>query len=179
MASTARAESKKKWAREYETIYILPPSIDADDAARIATRISEVVERLGGKITKVDNWGRRKLAYTIAKQTRGIFVYVKYVGFGDLVAEVERNLRLFESVIRFMTIVLDGTLDIETVTVDPEETKFLPIEAAEEEPDLDQAQRLGLVPFEGESRRRRDEEEYSDPDDSDTVVNPAVSTEES
>lgn len=161
--SSAAAAAPKKWAREYETIYILRSSIDADEATRIANRVAEVVDRLGGKITKVDNWGRRKLAYTIAKQTRGIFVYVKYVGFGDVVAEVERNLRLFETVIRYMTIVLDGTLDIATVTVDPEETKFLPVETADEEPELDQASRLGLVPFENESRRRRDEDEYSEP----------------
>ena len=156
--SSAAAAAPNTRAREYETIYILRTNVHADEAAKIAGRIGEVVERLNGKITKVDNWGRRKLAYTIAKQTRGIFEYVKYVGFGDIVAEIERNLRLFESVIRYMTIVLEGAIDPATVTVDPEETKFLPIEAAEEEPELDAAQRLGLVPFEQEQRRPRDDE---------------------
>lgn len=153
MSSNAAA-APKKWAREYETIYILRPTVDADEATKIANRIVDVVARLGGKITKVDNWGRRKLAYTIKKHTRGVFVYVKYAGYSDLVAEVERNLRLFDGVIRYMTIVLEGTVDLADVTVDPEETKFLPIEAGEDEPELDAAQRLGLVPMEGEDRRR-------------------------
>lgn len=151
----ASAAATKKWAREYETIYILKPNVDPEEAAKIAGRIPEVVERLGGKVTKVDNWGKRKLAYPIAKLTRGIFILVKYVGYNDLVAEIERNLRLFDSVIRYQTIVHEGRLDLADVTVDPEEVKFLPIEAStEEEPELDAAQRLGLVPVEGEDRRR-------------------------
>jgi len=151
----ASAAATKKWAREYETIYILKPNVDPEEAAKIAGRIPEVVERLGGKVTKVDNWGKRKLAYPIAKLTRGIFILVKYVGYNDLVAEVERNLRLFDSVIRYQTIVNEGSLDLANVVVDPEEVKFLPIEAStEEEPELDAAQRLGLVPVEGEERRR-------------------------
>jgi len=167
--SSVAAAAPKKWAREYETIYILRTNVDADEATRISNRIAEVIERLQGKITKVDNWGRRKLAYTIAKQTRGIFVYVKYVGFGDVVAEVERNLRLFEAVIRYMTVVLEGQIDPASVTVDPEETKFLPIEAAEEEPELDAAQRLGLVPMDHEPRRPRDEE-FDIPEETENFV---------
>lgn len=156
MASPAKAASKK-WARHYETIYILRANVDTEDAARVATRMTEVIERLGGKITKVDNWGRRKLAYPIRKQTRGVFVYLKYAGYSDLVAEVERNLRLFEQVIRYMTVVLEGRVELSEVTVDPEETKFLPVEAAEEEPEMDAAQRLGLVPTEEPRRPREDE----------------------
>lgn len=167
--STAAKAAPEKLAREYETIYILRPTVDAEDATKIANRIQEVVARLGGKITKVDNWGRRKLAYTIKKHTRGVFVYVKYAGYSDLVAEVERNLRLFDGVIRYMTIVLEGTVNLADVTVDPEETKFLPIELGEEEPELDAAQRLGLVPFESEDRRRAPvEDEFAAPEGEDT-----------
>lgn len=162
MSTTAKAAAKK-WARHYETIYILRSSVDPDDAAKIAARVQEVVERLGGKITKVDNWGRRKLAYTIQKQTRGVFVYVKYAGYSDLVAEVERNLRLFDAVIRYMTIVMEGRVDLGEVTVDPEETKFLPVEAAAEEPEPDAAARLGLVIVE-EPKRPRVEDDFGEPE---------------
>src|SRR5690606_34302925 len=114
-------------------------------ASKVADRMVEVVDRLGGKITQVDNWGSRKLAYKIAKFSRGIYVYVKYVGFSDLVAESERNLRLLEPVIRFQTIVLREDVDMDTVQVDAEETKFLPIEEVELEPEPDMATQLGLV----------------------------------
>lgn len=134
-----------KWAREYETIYILQPQVDPDEADRIATRMSEVVTRLEGRLTKVDNWGKRKLAYPIRRHTRGVFVYLRYLGFSDMVAEVERNLRMLDSVIRHQTIQVQDEVDPAVVTVDPEEVKFRRLEVTpdEEEPGLEA--RLGMV----------------------------------
>lgn len=134
-----------RWAREYETIYILRPDVTGEESERVASRVAEIVDRLAGKITKVDNWGKRRLAYTIAKNTRGIFVYARYVGYNDLVAEIERNLRLLDSVIRFQTIVIGDMVDLAKVEVDPEEVKFVAIEeSADEEPEPDAAERLGM-----------------------------------
>lgn len=134
-----------KWAREYETIYILHPQVDPDEADRIASRMAEVVTRLEGRLTKVDNWGKRKLAYPIRRNTRGVFVYLRYLGFSDMVAEVERNLRMLDSVIRHQTIQLQDEVDPAQVTVDPEEVKFRRLEVTpdEEEPGLEA--RLGMV----------------------------------
>lgn len=134
-------------AREYETIYILRPSVDPDEADRIATRVREVIDGMGGKLLRIDNWGRRKLAYTIGKATRGVFVYVRYVGLNDLVAEIERNLRLIDDVVRHQTIRIKDKVRVEDYAVDPAETQFRRLEAPApeeiEEPEL--AQRLGLV----------------------------------
>jgi len=134
-----------KWAREYETIYILQPQVDPDEADRVAGRMSEVVTRLEGRLTKVDNWGKRKLAYPIRRHTRGVFVYLRYVGFSDMVAEIERNLRMLDSVIRHQTIQLQDEVDPALVTVDPEEVKFRRLEVTpdEEEPGLEA--RLSMV----------------------------------
>ncbi len=136
-----------KLAREYELVYILHPNTDPDEADRVASRVQEVVTRLGGKITKVDAWGRRKLAYSIKKATRGVFVYVRLIGFGDVVAELERNLRNADSVMRFQSVRREGAFDLATVTVDPEEAKFTRIEAppAEEEVEPSFEERLGLT----------------------------------
>ncbi|MEM6961904.1 MAG: 30S ribosomal protein S6 [Myxococcota bacterium] len=126
--------SPSRWAREYETIYILRPNVEPDDAEKVATRIREVIDRGGGKMTRVDNWGRRRLSYSIQKHTRGVFIYTRYVGFSDLVAELERNLRMLDDVIRHQTVRLrDYTTDPKEIEVDPEEVKFLPIEHVEEE----------------------------------------------
>lgn len=96
-------------AREYETVYILKHDTSKEEAQRVASRLSEVVERLSGKLTHFDNWGVRRLAYPIQKASRGNFVYVKYAGYSDLVKEIERNLRLVDSVVRYQTVVLrDG-----------------------------------------------------------------------
>ncbi len=135
----------KKIAREYELVYILTPRVDPDEADRIANRLQEVVGRLQGKITKVDQWGRRRLAYPINKTTRGVFVCVRMVGYSDLVAEVERNLRNADAVVRFQTVRLDTVVELEAVKVDPEQVKFARIERpAEEEAEPTVEERLGL-----------------------------------
>src|SRR3954447_17006842 len=101
---TATAKTEEPRAREYETIYILRSSVDPDEADRVANRVREVITSLGGRLLRIDNWGRRRLAYTIRKSTRGVFVYLRYVGLNNLVAEIERNLRLIDDVMRFQTV---------------------------------------------------------------------------
>ncbi len=147
MATTAAAPAIQ-WAREYETIYILRPDVDNDGAEAIVTRLRDVIDRLGGKLTKLDNWGKRRLAYAIQKNSRGIFVYLKYVGFGDLVAEIERNLRLLDQVVRFQTVLLREDIDPATVEVDTEELQYLHVEDDEEPEDAEaeRARSLGMMP---------------------------------
>src|SRR4029077_6892930 len=90
----ARNAPQKLKTKEYETIYILRSDVDADAAEKVQNRIAEVIGREEGKLVKVEAWGRRKLAYPVAKSKKGVYVYVKYVGHGGLVQEVERNLKL-------------------------------------------------------------------------------------
>jgi small subunit ribosomal protein S6 len=147
--ATAAAAPAKRWAREYETIYILRPDVDGDGAEKVVDRVKDVIKRLDGTLTKLDNWGKRRLAYPIEKNTRGIFVYLKYVGFGDLVAELERNLRLLDEVVRFQTVLLADTIDPASVAVDPEEVQYLHVEEEEEEAEdleLERARSLGMAP---------------------------------
>jgi small subunit ribosomal protein S6 len=98
-AAPSRAPQPAHRTKEYETIYILRSDIDADGAERVQSRVSDAVERERGKLVKVEAWGRRKLAYPIGKQRKGVYVYFKYVGGGGLVAEVERNLKLQDAVV--------------------------------------------------------------------------------
>lgn len=152
--TAAIAEAPKRWAREYETIYILKPNTSPEDAAKVASRVGEVMEKMGAKLTKVDNWGKRKLAYSIAKFTRGIFIYVKYVAYADVVAELERNLRNLDAVMRYQTIVVEDLIDLDTVNVDPAETEFAQIEMSEEEEEPRIEERLGLIPSRSQQQSR-------------------------
>lgn len=160
----AEAAQARRWAREYETIYILRSNVDPDEAEKVVQRVQDVMSREGGILTHVDNWGKRRLAYTIAGASRGIFVYLRYVGFSGLVAELERNLRMLEPVLRFQTVKLQDMIDPAALQVDPEDVKFLRIEATEEdegeEPTLEQ--RLGMAPTE-----KPEDEEPSDVETSD------------
>ena len=114
----------------------------------------------------LDNWGRRKLAYVIRKNTRGIFVYVKFIARAGVTAEIERNLRIADSVLRYQSNLLNPHVT-EEVTVDPEEIKFAPVVPAEPEEELSFEQRLGLVP--SAFRKPREEEDLLDPEEIDDV----------
>lgn len=154
-------------AREYETIYILKPDIDADSAERVGSRLSEVIGRESGRLTKVENWGRRRLAYDIAKQRRGVYIYLKYLGTGRVVAEVERNLRLMDGVIKYQTILVRNDVVVAEVTIADDDVKFERVELTplEEERDESKERQLGLI--EPERRQDRNSEAPASVDDFD------------
>jgi small subunit ribosomal protein S6 len=132
--------------REYETIYILESNVDPDEADRVATRVKDIVTARSGRLLKIDNWGKRKLAYPIRKSSRGVFVFLKYLGYEDLVAEIERNLRLLDSVVRYQTVVMKPNVTLEEYQIDPADLEFRRLEVSEEaDEELGIAQRLGLV----------------------------------
>jgi small subunit ribosomal protein S6 len=141
-------------AREYETIYILRPDIDADSADKLGARVAEVVGRESGRLTKVETWGRRRLAYDIAKHRRGVYVYLKYLGTGRVVSEIERNLRLSDGVLKYQTVLLRSDIEGAALAVADEDVKFerLELPPLEEERDESRERQLGLV----EPERRPD-----------------------
>ena len=99
-------------SREYETIYILRPNTPNEGVAEVNTRIRGVIEGMGGKIIKVDNWGKRRLAYEVAKERKGIYLYWQYLAVPGVVEETERNLRMLDSVIRYLTVKVDENIDV-------------------------------------------------------------------
>jgi small subunit ribosomal protein S6 len=142
----AEVQTAGRKAREYETIYVLRPDVSRETQERIASRIEEVVGREGGKLTAVENWGRRQLAYTVAKCRRGVYIYSKYVGGGPLVNEIERNLRMQDDVLKYQTVLVNEAVDMSGVEVNPDNLKFEAVEPpGEDEPEETIEQVLGLV----------------------------------
>lgn len=90
--------------REYETTYILRPDITNDGISSVNSKIRGIIETGGGNLLKVENWGRRKLAYEVKKNLKGVYLFFNYLGTAGLVEEVERNLRLSDSVIRYYSV---------------------------------------------------------------------------
>src|SRR3954469_23621778 len=145
-SQTTEARAQKLRTKEYETIYVLRSDVDADTAEKVQNRVAEVVDREKGKLVKVEAWGRRKLAYPVSKQKKGVYVYVKYVGRGGLVSELERNLKLADSVLKFQTVLTNEQVDFGALTVDPEEVKFQRLELPPEAEEAESRERaLGLV----------------------------------
>ncbi len=133
-------------AKEYETIYVLRSDVDGDAAERVQARVADAVDREHGTIVKVEAWGRRKLAYPVGKLRKGVYVYLKFVGGAGLVAEVERNLKLQDVVVKFMTVQTSEDVDPTALQIDPEETKLGKLDLApEDEKEESREKQLGLV----------------------------------
>lgn len=147
---TVDVQKDVKRASDYETVFIVRPDIDADASEKIISRAVSAIEQTGGKLTRVESWGRRRLAYPIAKQRKGFYVYLRYLGQLGTVAEVERNLRMMDAVIRHMSVLLAKDLDAAAVTVDPEEIKVRRIEVTDADDDADESfeASLGLADVE-------------------------------
>jgi len=92
---------------QYELAVIVSARLDEEGQKAELDRVSDLVTRFGGNIEKVDNWGRRKLAYPIAKQTDGVYSFITFASEGGAPAEVESRLRIMENVLRFLVIRLD------------------------------------------------------------------------
>jgi len=111
-------------AREYETIYVLRPNTPNEGVAEVNAKVKSVIEQMGGTILKVDNWGKRRLAYEVAKERKGIYLYWQYLGHPGLVEETERNLRMLDNVLRFLTINVDENVDVSARPTEIDDTSY-------------------------------------------------------
>ena len=100
----------------YETTFITKVDLTDEALKTLKDRLFNIVKAYGGELVYEEDWGKRKFAYPIEKETRGQYTYFVYTGRGDVVAEIERNLRLHESLLRFMTVNLSKEFDKEVYT---------------------------------------------------------------
>ena len=92
---------------QYELGVIVSARLEEEAQKAELDRVQELVTRFGATIDKVDNWGRRKLAYPIEKQTDGIYTFITFSSEGGAPAEIESRLRILENVLRFLIIRID------------------------------------------------------------------------
>ncbi|HYM82172.1 MAG TPA: 30S ribosomal protein S6 [Candidatus Limnocylindria bacterium] len=89
---------------KYETTFILEPGLDEAKVNEEVDRMAGWIKDLGGEVLEVQRWGKRRLAYEIHKKRDGIYTLMLYQGGSPLVRELERRLRLNESVVRVLTV---------------------------------------------------------------------------
>jgi len=90
---------------KYETTFILEPGFDEGKVNEEIERVSQWIRDLGGELLEVQRWGKKRLAYEIEKKRDGIYTLLLYQGAGAMVKEIERRLRLNESVMRVLTVI--------------------------------------------------------------------------
>ncbi len=98
----------------YETTFITKAEMTDEALKTLQEKVNGIVANYAGEVVLSEDWGKRKLAYPIAKESRGHYTYVVYTGKGDVVHEIERNLRLSEFVLRFLTVNLEKEFEAET-----------------------------------------------------------------
>jgi len=99
----------------YEHIFIARQDIQPQQVEAITKDLTKIVEDNGGKVTKTEQWGLRTLAYRIKKYKKGHYVLLNIDGSTDAISELERNERLHEDVVRFMTIRVEELEEGESV----------------------------------------------------------------
>ena len=94
--------------RLYDLIYNVRPATPEDEIKKIEQTVEHACAEKGGKIEKTEHWGTRKLAYRVSKHREGIYVYYQIrTTHGELIAELERRLKVQDTVIKYLTIRLD------------------------------------------------------------------------
>lgn len=109
--------------RRYETVFIVDPDLSEDERKQRFDKILDLITTMKGAIIEVDEWGSKRLAYEIKKKTRGHYMRLDYCGTGELVAEIERNCRIDDKTLKYMTIILQDNADPEKIKVELAETR--------------------------------------------------------
>lgn len=99
--------------RKYETFFIMDPDLSEEVCSQAGDKLKGVVTANGGTVLTYAPWGKKKLAYPLKKRTHGLYILMEYAGGSELVAELERNMRLDERVLKFITVKLEDRFDPE------------------------------------------------------------------
>lgn len=92
--------------RNYEIAVVLHPDLEIDLATTLE-KIENIITKNGGKVTKKDNWGKRKLAYKIKKQDWGIYVFYNVEIDPSKISKINQTLRITEEIIRYLIVSID------------------------------------------------------------------------
>jgi len=141
--------------RRYETIFIVDPDLSDEERSPLFERLKPLFPQLDGFLVMVDEWGTQNLAYEIKKKKRGYYVRLDYCGTGPLVNEIERFFRIDDRVLKYMTVLLEEDVDLES----------LKAELARAEAEKDQPDQTG----EADTEQKTVEVMESDMENSETI----------
>ena len=89
---------------KYEMTVVVSAKIEDDERAAVVDKCKALVERFGGNITNVDEWGKKRLAYEIQKMREGYYYFIHFEAEATAPAEIEGRLRIMDNVIRFLCV---------------------------------------------------------------------------
>ena len=109
--------------RRYETIYIANPNLDDEALKEIVAKFSDLIKKQEGYIVKIDEWGKRKMAYEVKRFDKGHYVLFDFCGLPEMVTELERNLKLDDRILKHSTVKIDENVDPAELIVEEQKTE--------------------------------------------------------
>lgn len=88
----------------YENVFIARQDISPTQVEAMAAQFAEIIKGQGGEVTKTEQWGLRNLSYRIKKNKKGHYVLMNISASGPAIAEMERNMRIHEDILRYLTV---------------------------------------------------------------------------
>lgn len=88
---------------KYESVVIINPSVEEEKIKELSQKFTDIINN-DGKVEKIEDLGKKKLAYEVKKNKEGYYVVINFEANPDLIAELERNYRIMDEVIKFITI---------------------------------------------------------------------------
>ena len=89
---------------KYELAVVVSAKIEDDERAQIIEKVKALVERFGGQISDVDEWGKKRLAYEIQHMTEAFYYFIQFDAEGTVPAEIEQDVRIMDNVLRFLCV---------------------------------------------------------------------------
>jgi small subunit ribosomal protein S6 len=120
--------------RRYESVVILDPELPEEEIVGFTERCSRLIKEHGGEIIKIEDWGSKKLAYLVKKKDRARYILFDFVGLPALIMELERQFKIAEEVMKFLSVKLDDEVDLEAFKARTEEKKVQVEPVSEESP---------------------------------------------
>jgi small subunit ribosomal protein S6 len=119
---------------QYETLCVLHPELTDARIKELTAWMRKIIEDGQGVVAQVEEWGMRELAFRVKKQTRGYYVRLEYTAPPPVLKELERNLKLHEDVLRFLSVVRPAptaSAPLQTQAVQPPPAPPAPANMAE------------------------------------------------
>ena len=136
--------SASKLLRKYETVVVTRTNVGAEAQRKLYEKMTELMEKAGARHIRFELWGKRRLAYPIAKAVKGIYMYHVYLADSTFVKELHRQLKLSPIVLRYLSVKLADGIDPDTYDYEKEK-QFDELPA-----DLEEPQRRPMTGWEAE-----------------------------
>ena len=93
---------------KYELAVVVSAKIEDDERAQVIEKVKALVERFGGQISDVDEWGKKRLAYEVQKMNDGFYYFIHFESDAETPSEIEQRIRIMDNVIRFLCVRQDA-----------------------------------------------------------------------